>query len=104
MPVLLGTEGADAHEEAGPQTGAGGARTRLHPEGREGLGTKEAAYIARHNELVRRAVVILEAVVEAGGEIVIENPADRGDPATHLFRWRWRSHTPLWLMPDVWFG
>ena len=30
---------------------------------------------------------------------VIENPPDRGQPESHLFRWTARQHAPLWLTP-----
>ena len=54
-----------------------------------------------HNDVTRRAAAILEAVARAGGEIIVENPADRGDTSSPLFRWRWRHHVPIWLMPAI---
>ena len=58
-------------------------------------------YLARHNTLVERSAAIAAAVAEVGGDYVIENPADRGDPTSKLFRWKWRRHVPLWLMPAI---
>ena len=77
------------------------ARSRERPEGQAGVTRKQRRYLARHNTVVTRSVRLAEAVVGAGGDYVIENPADRGDPSSKLFRWRWRRHVPLWLMPRI---
>lgn len=77
------------------------ARSREQPEGQSGVTAKQRQYLRRHNTIVDRTIRIAEAVVAAGGEYVIENPADRGDTGSKLFRWRWRKHVPLWLMPGI---
>jgi hypothetical protein len=76
-------------------------RTRQAPLGRAGLSRKQREYLQRHNALVERAVDIARAVWGAGGEFLIENVADRGEPGSRLFAWRYRHHVPLWLMPAV---
>ena len=85
------------------RTGAalGGARTRERPEGSDGATTAQHRYLKKHNTLVRRTATLAAAVAGAAGEYILENPADRGDARTKLFRWRWRRHVPLWLMPAV---
>ena len=61
---------------------------------------KHRRELRKANELVRRTCTLLRAAVDAGSEIAMENPADRGDPKQpDLFMNP--QHAPIWIMPDV---
>ena len=52
------------------------------------------------NRIVARTTAILHAAASSGAEFILENPADRGDPAVpHLFEFP--DHGPIWLMDEV---
>ena len=59
------------------------------------------------NELVTRSVAIARAVVRAGGDVLFENPCDRGgvddedSVVRNRFRAEWGDHAPLWLHPQM---
>ena len=64
-----------------------------------GLPARERGYLRKHNVLVEFSARVALAAFEAGATFVIENPPDRGQPESHLFRWTARQHAPLWLTP-----
>ena len=55
--------------------------------------------LAVANLLVRRTVLIAQALADAGATFIIENPPDRGDGP--LYQAKFASHAPLWLVPEV---
>ena len=76
-------------------------RSRVHVEGLPEMESTYGAYIAKHNEMVRRTCQIAITVWRRGGTVVIENPADVGDPESPVFRWDARKAPAMWLMPDM---
>ena len=54
--------------------------------------------LAVANLLVRRTVLIAQALADAGATFIIENPPDRGDGL--LYQAKFASHAPLWLVPE----
>ena len=55
--------------------------------------------LAVANLLVRRTVLIAQALADAGATFIIENPPDRGDGP--LYQAKFASHAPLWLVPEM---
>ena len=74
-------------------------RDRLHPMGMPGVPRQNLNELATANVLVRRTVIIAQAIADAGGVFIIENPPDRGDGP--LYQAKFASHAPLWLVPEV---
>ena len=64
------------------------------------LAQKREVLIA--NTLVERSLAIAKLILESNGEIVIENPCDRGDQLSSdyklrdLFQSEYADHSPLW--------
>ena len=52
--------------------------------------------LRRANEITRRTTILLRAAHSTGADFVIENPADRGNPADHLL-FQVAEHGPIWL-------
>ena len=73
-------------------------RVRSQPGGLTPPPDGHADELSRANEIVTRLCSLLSRAHDCGAAIVIENPADRGDPSrAHLFL---RSeHAPLWIHP-----
>ena len=71
--------------------------------GRTGLSAMQQREVDNANELVARSVAIARAVMAAGGEVLFENPCDRGSTddedsvVRDRYRAEWRDHAPLWL-------
>lgn len=76
-------------------------RDRLHPAGRPGLSPAWQLYVAQQNALASFSAAVALQAWEAGATFVIENPVDRGLRQSPHFRWAWRAHAPLWLLPSV---
>ena len=74
-------------------------RARSEPDGKEGLDAVERAQVTRADELAKRACCIARAVRRAGGQLIFENPVDRGDKESPFYRDIWGEHFPLWLLP-----
>ena len=74
-------------------------RSRERPAGLPSLPRRERAYLRKHNALVEFSAQVALAAFEVGATFVIENPPDRGQLGSPLFRWAARRHAPLWLMP-----
>ena len=75
-------------------------RTRTEIEGCRFIPAKHRAELERANDVVNKMCSLLHLAHHAGTEIIIENPADRGDLSQpNLFLNA--SHGPLWLMPAV---
>ena len=62
------------------------------------LSLAEVWKVHEANTLAARAAVICEEVASRGGEFMVENPIDRGDPRLH---WVYSEpdHCPLWELP-----
>mgnify|MGYP006879408584 CR=1 FL=1 len=67
--------------------------------GMPGVPRQNLNELATANVLVRRTVIIAQAIADAGGVFIIENPPDRGDGP--LYQAKFASHAPLWLVPEV---
>ena len=61
---------------------------------------KHRRELRKANELIRRTCTLLRAAADAGSEIALENPADRGDPKRPAL-FPEPDHAPLWIMPDI---
>ena len=59
------------------------------------------------NALVSRSVEIARAVLRAGGDVLFENPCDRGSRddedsvVRDRYKAKWADHAPLWLHPEM---
>ena len=73
---------------------------RGQARGLPGLSQREGWRVQEANELAVRTAVICEEIARLGGEFVIENPIDRGDPA---LPWVFSEpdHCPLWALPAI---
>lgn len=74
-------------------------RDREHILGLPDLDQTRRREVRAANELVLRTVALCLACFDAGGEFLIENPADRGDRGVSHFMDE--RHAPLWLFPAV---
>lgn len=72
-------------------------RSRAFPDGLPHVPTQWRNFLAKANKLVRASVTILTAAHESNIPWILENPADRGDTHSHLFRQAYADHAPLWL-------
>ena len=94
--------------------GARALRDREHPTGLPGLSEQDRASLAMSNTLTVRSLALCAAVFEAGGEVLIENPMDYGEPGLWATNPRTgrveadsavaaarlqKRHAPLWCMP-----
>jgi len=76
-------------------------RDRLYPSGRPDLPPTWQRYVMQHNALAGFSAAIALLAWEASATFVIENPVDRGLRRSPHFRWAWRNHAPLWLLPSI---
>ena len=59
------------------------------------------------NELIKRALTIAEIILNQKGNIIIENPIDRGDKNSSekkirdVYTDEYKDHCPLWLLPNM---
>jgi hypothetical protein len=60
--------------------GASALRDKKHMWGLRNLTRAELVELAGANDIVRRSLVLLIAVWQSGGEVLIENPPDRSEP------------------------
>ena len=74
-------------------------RDRQNILGLAGLDPSRKRELKRANELVLRTIAICLACFSAGGDFLIENPADRGDRSVSHFMDE--RHGPLWLHPAI---
>ena len=74
-------------------------RDRRHPMGVPDVPRQNLNELAVANLLVRRTVLIAQALADAGATFIIENPPDRGDGP--LYQAKFASHAPLWLVPEM---
>ena len=72
-------------------------RSRRQPDGIEPMPAEYATLVATANELVRRGVELALCQWRAGGNFVIENPADQGNWSSPYYREEARHSVPLWL-------
>ena len=80
--------------------GAPVVRTRKHIRGIPKVDPKHRRELVLANSIVARTAGLLAAAHEVGTQWIIENPADRGDPASHRI-WLHDDHGPLWIMPEI---
>ena len=74
-------------------------RSRRQPEGLTNAPQAWLAYIKKHNSLVAFAARVWRVCEAAAVPCMLENPADRGDPALECCYWpRFRDHGPMWRM------
>ena len=83
-------------------------RDREHQLGLPGLSESKRKALSTSNLLTLRALTLCAAVWEAGGEVFIENPPDRGvlglwasSPKEHELHPHMKLHAPLWCMPWI---
>ena len=77
-------------------------RNRKNILGLPNLTEAQQTELRTANTIVTRCVAILDAVAEAGGSYVCENPSDRGNPKIPVtYIPALQDHGPLWLMPDM---
>ena len=75
--------------------------------GLSGLTPMQQNEVDNANKLVARSVELARAIVAAGGEVLFENPCDRGSTddedstVRDRYRAQWSSHAPLWLHPAM---
>ena len=74
-------------------------RDRNHIGGLPDVPKKHRRELREANELVTRTLAICLAAFDAGGEFILENPADRGDSTSSIFMDE--QHGPLWCVPAV---
>ena len=75
-------------------------RDRKHPLGLPNLNVTQLREVDRANRITNRTCVLLAACHEVGTHFILENPADRGDPAEKTIYLSDR-HAPLWKHPTV---
>ena len=75
-------------------------RTRTEIDGCRFLPSKHRPELSRANDVVNKMCALLHLAHRAGTEIIIENPADRGDLSQPNYFLN-ASHGPLWLMPAI---
>lgn len=74
-------------------------RTSDHPEGLPLVPPEWARYVRKHNKIAAFAFEVVSAVISAGGEAIVENPAARSGPPVGVERASWakfRDHGSLW--------
>ena len=71
-------------------------RSRAHIDGLPDVPASNRRELRRANEITRRTTILLRAAHSTGADFVIENPADRGNPADHLL-FQVAEHGPIWL-------
>ena len=71
-------------------------RSREHPDGLPGLTGANLDKLRCHNVLTSFTAEAAKAQIASGGELLIENPPDRGDPDSEAY-WQERDH-----MPSMW--
>jgi hypothetical protein len=76
-------------------------RSRARPWGVDPIPTGYEAYVAKHNLLVRFALRVLRAARSSSTPIGVENPADRGDEASHAYWERFADWGSLFSVPEV---
>ena len=75
--------------------------------GLPGLTSLQKREVDNANQLVERSAALARAVAAAGGDVLFENPCDRGSTddedstVRDRYRMRWRMHAPLWLHPTM---
>ena len=75
-------------------------RLRHCPAGRSPPPPGHASELATANAIIDKLCILLAAATEAGCDWAVENPSDRGDPASpHTFLFA--DHAPLWLHPRM---
>lgn len=75
-------------------------RTRQHILGNPDIDPRHRKELLEANAIIARLAIILDAQFRAGGQFVVENPADRGDrscPRTYLEA----NHGSIWQMPEI---
>ena len=87
---------ADGSKDDGPPV----VRDRNNIRGLPNVPTKHLRELRQANAVVARMTALLTAAFAAGTQYIIENPADRGDPA-HPRRFLEADHGPLWQMPEI---
>ena len=75
-------------------------RDRANIRGIPNVPAKHLRELRQANAIVARMTALLTAAFAAGTQYIIENPADRGDPA-HPRRFLEADHGPLWQMPEI---
>ena len=75
-------------------------RTRDQIRGLPDVPAKHRRELRQANAIVARMVALLTTAFATGTQYVVENPADRGDPA-HPRRFLDPDHGPLWSMPEI---
>ena len=86
--------------EAKGGRGAPRVRSRTHVRGLPNVNPKHRKELTLANSIVARTVAILTAGHLVGTQWILENPADRGDPANHRL-FLHEGHGPMWLMPEL---
>lgn len=74
-------------------------RTSAHPEGLPLVPPEWARYVRKHNLIAAFAFEVVAAVVSAGGEALVENPAARSGPPVGVAAAAWArfsDHGSLW--------
>ena len=75
--------------------------------GLPGLTRLQQTEVDNANKLVERSVELARAVVASGGQVLFENPCDRGSTddedstVRDRYRAQWSAHAPLWLHPAM---
>ena len=78
-----------------------------HLHGRPDLTPQERREVQLANEMVRRSILLAKAIARTGGEVLFENPSDRGgvndaDPKVRdIYQQEWANHVPLWTLPEM---
>ena len=80
--------------------GAPIVRTRANIRGVPNLDPKHRRELTLANSIVARTAILLAAAHKVGTQWVIENPADRGNPAAHRL-WLHDEHGPVWEMAEI---
>lgn len=62
-----------------------------------GLALRHFLQVSQANLLVRRSVLVAQAV----GSFIFEHPADMGDPESTRYSDAWADHAPLWMLDEV---
>ena len=74
--------------------------TRDHIRGLPNVDPKHRREVINANAVVARTTCLLAAAHDVGTHWILENPADRGNPAAHRL-WLHDNHGPLWEIPEI---
>ncbi len=95
----------ESSQEGGPKPVRN--REPTNRMGLTGLNENQLREVQNANLLMLRSIELATAICQHGGQVIFENPVDRGNHDSHdsVVRDRhdpaWAQHAPLWTMPAM---